>query len=151
MFREVDMKVSSILSTKGGTIISIQPSQTIREAVRLLAQHRIGALVVLAEDGRLVGILSERDIIRKTAEIESVLDISVQDVMTADVVTGMPQDEIMSVANLMTERRFRHLPIMENGRLIGIISIGDVLKLQRDSYRGEIDTLETQLLARQSR
>jgi CBS domain-containing protein len=143
------MKVSSILSTKGRTIISVRPTQTIREAVRLLASHRIGALVVLTENGRLAGILSERDIIRKTAENEAIFDLPVSEVMTQNVVTGLPQDEIMTVAHVMTERRFRHMPIMEGGRLVGIISIGDVLKLQRDHYRGEIDTLETQMLAEQ--
>lgn len=141
------MKVNSILSTKGGNIISIRPEQTIREAVQLLAQHRIGALVVLLADGRLTGILSERDIISQAASNEAIFDSPVSEVMTKNVVTGLPQDEIMSVAHLMTERRFRHLPIMEGERLVGIISIGDVLKLQRDHYRGEIDTLETQMLA----
>ena len=141
------MKVNSILSTKGGNIISIRPEQTIREAVQLLTQHRIGALVVVMADGRLTGILSERDIIRKAASNEAIFDSPVSEVMTKNVVTGLPQDEIMSVAHLMTERRFRHLPIMEGERLVGIISIGDVLKLQRDHYRGEIDTLETQMLA----
>ncbi|MCB8943480.1 MAG: CBS domain-containing protein [Ardenticatenaceae bacterium] len=141
------MKVSTILSKKGGSIVSIRPEQTIREAVQLLARHRIGALVVLAENGRLAGILSERDIIWKTAETEAPLDLPVSEVMTQSVITGVPQDEVMSVAHLMTERRFRHLPILDGDRLIGIISIGDVLKMQRDHYRGEIDTLETQMLA----
>lgn len=141
------MKVSSILSTKGSTIISIRPEQTIREAVQLLAHHRIGAVVVLAADGRLTGILSERDIIRGAATNEAIFDQPIAHIMTAEVVTGLPQDEIMTVAHLMTERRFRHLPIMDGERLVGIISIGDVLKLQRDHYRGEIDTLETQMLA----
>lgn len=141
------MKVSTILSTKGQTVISVHPEQTVREAIGLLTRHRIGALVVLDEHGRLAGILSERDIIWKTAENEAIFDLSVSEVMTPDVVTGLPQDEIMTVAHVMTERRFRHMPIVEGGRLIGIISIGDVLKLQRDHYRGEIDTLETQMLA----
>jgi CBS domain-containing protein len=141
------MKVSTILSTKGRTIISVRPEQTIREAIRLLTKHRIGALVVLDENGRLAGILSERDIIWKTAENEAIFDAPVSDVMTLDVVTGLPQDEVMTVAHVMTERRFRHMPIVEGDQLIGIISIGDVLKLQRDHYRGEIDTLETQMLA----
>ena len=141
------MKVSTILSTKGGTIVSIGPEQMVREAVQMLAKYRIGSLVVLAENGRLCGILSERDIIWKMAENEAVLERPVQEVMTQNVITGVPQDEIMSVAHLMTERRFRHLPILEGERLVGIISIGDVLKLQRDHYRGEIDTLETQMLA----
>ncbi len=144
------MKVSTILSTKGRNIVSIQPEQTIREAVSLLSQHRIGALVVLGEDGHLVGILSERDIIWQSATNEAIFDLPVSEVMTANVITGLPQDDVISIAHLMTERRFRHLPILEDGRLVGIISIGDVLKLQRDHYRGEIDTLEAQMLADQS-
>ena len=141
------MKVSTILAMKGGNIFSIRPEQTVREAVQMLVKHRVGALVVLAENGRLAGILSERDIVVKTAETEALFDLPVSEVMTQNVITGLPQDDIMSVVHLMTERRFRHLPILEGERLVGIISIGDVLKLQRDHYRGEIDTLETQILA----
>jgi CBS domain-containing protein len=144
------MKVSTILSTKGPSLISVRPEQTIREAIQILASRHIGALVVLDESGELVGILSERDIIRETAVNEAIFSIPVSEVMTRDVVTGLPQDDIMRVAHLMTERRFRHLPILDEGKLIGIISIGDVLKLQRDHYRGEIDTLEAQMLAEQN-
>ena len=141
------MKVSSILATKGTEIISITPEETVREAIARLARHRIGALVVLDENGRLVGIISERDIVRHAAQDEGVFDLPVREVMTKRVVVGLPQDDLMSVANTMVERRFRHLPIMDGGKLVGIISIGDVMKCQRDAYRGEIDTLETQIMA----
>ncbi len=141
------MKVSSILATKGTDIISIRPEQQIREAIQLLTRHNIGALVVVDENGRLAGIISERDIIRKAAETEALFSLPVSAVMTRHVITGMPQDDLMSVANTMTERRFRHLPITDGERLVGMISIGDVLKAQRDKFRGEIDTLETQLMA----
>lgn len=141
------MKVSHILSAKKGDLITIQPDQTIRTAVKMLVQHNIGALIVVDDQGHLVGILSERDVIRWSSQTDGVLTMSVAEVMTRKVVTGMPQDDLMSVANTMTERRFRHLPIVDGDNLVGIISIGDVIKAQRDAYRGEIDTLETQILA----
>ncbi len=141
------MKVSHILSSKTGELVTITPEQTIKTAVKQLVERNIGALLVVDDNGNLVGILSERDIIRWSSQTDDVLKMSVAEVMTRNVVTGLPQDDLMSVANTMTERRFRHLPIMDGGKLIGIISIGDVLKAQRDKYRGEIDTLETQLMA----
>jgi len=142
------MKVKRILATKSGSVITIRPEQPIRDAVALLGMHNIGALVVVAPGSdRPVGIISERDIIRRAAENEGVFSESVKDIMTRELITGMPQDDLISVMHTMTERRFRHLPVVDEGRLIGIISIGDVLKAQRDEYRGEIDTLETQILA----
>ena len=142
------MKVSRILATKSERIITIADYATIRTAVSHLAEHKIGALIVINESGSLCGILSERDIVRWSAMNEDVFSQSVRDVMTHNVVVGLPQDDIMSVAHVMTERRFRHLPVVdENKRVIGMISIGDVMKAQRDAYRGEIDTLETQIMA----
>ncbi len=144
------MKVSRILSTKGSDVLTIGAAQTVKEAVHLLARHNIGALVVVGAADELLGIVSERDIIRHMAQNEQVLSRPVIDVMTREVVTGTPQDDLMSIAHTMTEKRFRHLPILEKGKLVGMISIGDVLKTQRDYYRGEIDTLETQILADES-
>jgi CBS domain-containing protein len=141
------MKVSTILATKGNKLITIAPEQSIREAVALLAQHNIGALIVLDQAGALAGILSERDIARQLNHQDDLMSQPVQKVMTAEVVTCLPQDDLMSVAHIMTERRFRHMPVMEEGTLLGMISIGDVLKAQRDFYHGQIDTLETQILA----
>lgn len=144
------MKINRILSKKFGDVITIGPDETIKAVVDRLSHYNIGALVVVDESGRLAGIVSERDIIRRLAREEDVLSLTVAEVMTRDVVTGMPQDDVMSVANTMTERRFRHLPIVDEQKLVGIVSIGDVLKFQRDKYRGEIDTLETQILADES-
>jgi CBS domain-containing protein len=144
------MKVSRILSTKRRDIITIQPDKEIREALALLAKHNIGVLVVVDEAGKLVGILSERDIVRQAAQDENLFGHSVVEVMTRRVVTGVPQDDIAQVMHTMTERRFRHLPILRDDELIGIISIGDIVKVQRDEYLGEIDTLETQLMAEDS-
>ncbi len=141
------MKVRNILATKGGRVITIPPEEMVRQAVTLLVSHRIGAVVVADADGRLVGILSERDVMRAAADDEGVFGRPVGDIMTRDVIVGMPQDDVLAVAHTMLEKRFRHLPIVDEGRLIGIISIGDVLKTQRDAYQGEIDTLETRIIA----
>ena len=139
------MKVSTILATKGANVVTIAPETAVSEAVRLFNKHDIGALVVVSDD-QLMGILSERDIVRQLAHYERMLDVPVQDLMTPRVIVGRPQDDLASIVHTMTEKRFRHLPIVENGRLIGIISIGDVLKAQRDQYRGEISTLEAQMI-----
>ena len=141
------MKVRRLLATKSREVITIAPRQAVRDAVALLAEHNIGALVVVDDGGAPVGIISERDIIRRAATSETLFDEPIHDLMTADVITGVPQDDLYSVIHTMTEKRFRHLPIVDEGQLIGIISIGDVVKAQRDAYRGEIDTLETQLMA----
>jgi CBS domain-containing protein len=141
------MKINSILSTKGSEVISIRPDQSISEVVTLLGKHNIGALVVADDAGSLLGIISERDIIRTAAVDRNVFTLTVSEVMTKRVVVGLPEDDVISVAHTMTEKRFRHLPIVEGDRLVGMISIGDILKAQRDQYMGEIDTLETQILA----
>lgn len=141
------MKVQRILATKVKGVITITPERTVKDAAALLAQHHIGALIVLGDNQQLVGILSERDIIREAAHNDQVLNQAVAQVMTPEVITGTPEDDIYSVAHVMTERRFRHLPIVEEGQLIGMISIGDIMKAQRDAYRGEVNTLEMQLLA----
>jgi CBS domain-containing protein len=142
------MEISRILATKPSRIITISRDNLVRTAVSRLTEHRIGALIVVDDAGDLCGILSERDIVRWAEKNEDVFAQTVGDVMTSDVVVGVPKDDIMSVAHIMTERRFRHLPIVDdNGKVIGMISIGDVMKAQRDEYRGEIDTLETQIMA----
>ncbi len=140
------MKISRILATKGKGVITIRPQQSLREAIALLTRHNIGALVVTEGPETPIGIITERDIIRYAVEQEALFDILVSEVMTRDLITALPQDDIESVANTMTERRFRHLPIMEGGVLVGIVSIGDIVKAQRDEYRGAMDTLQTQII-----
>ncbi|MFO7684285.1 MAG: CBS domain-containing protein [Chloroflexota bacterium] len=145
------MKVRSILATKGMNVITVAPHIPIRDAVKLLTTHNIGALVVVDEANKPIGILSERDIIRAAAENEALFTLLVSDLMTQQLITGTPGDDTFSVAHTMTEKHFRHLPILEEGKLIGIVSIGDIMKAERDRYRGEIDTLETQIMADQSK
>lgn len=142
------MNIASVLASKGPTVVTVGPDQTVREALTLLATHNIGALVVTDDGRRLLGMLSERDIVRHLARDASVLDGAVRGIMTREVVVGLPQDDLGSVAQTMTERRIRHLPVMDRGRLVGIVSIGDVVKAQRDQFLGERDTLQTQLLER---
>ena len=143
------MNLSRILATKPERILTIADDATIRVALARLAEHRIGALIVVDESGALCGILSERDIVRQAAENEELFSLPVGEVMTHDVVVGVPQDDIMAVVHIMTERSFRHLPIVDElGQVIGMISIGDVMKAQRDAFRGEIDTLELQIMTR---
>lgn len=141
------MKVRNILATKKGRLITIGSDEPVRRAIALLVENRIGALLVVDAAGKLVGILSERDIMRTAANDEALFDRPVADIMTKEVIVGMPQDDVLAVAHTMLEKRFRHLPIIDEGELIGIISIGDVLKIQRDAYRGEVETLETRIIA----
>lgn len=141
------MKVRNILATKKGHLITIHEEDPVRQAITLLVEYRIGAVIVVDSAENLVGILSERDIMRIAAADEQLFGRRVGDIMTRDVIVGMPQDDVIAVAHTMLEKRFRHLPIVDEGKLIGIISIGDVLKTQRDAYLGEVDTLETRIIA----
>lgn len=140
------MNIASVLATKGVTVHTIHPEQSTRQALVLLAAHNVGALVVVDGVGRPVGILSERDIVREAARNESFFSRAVSEIMTRDVVVGQPQDDLHSVGHTMTERHIRHLPVVDEGRLVGIVSIGDVVKAQRDQYAGEVDTLESRIL-----
>lgn len=123
------MRVSDILRHKGAAVTTITPSATIEEAIRLLGEHRIGAVVVA--DGAVVvaGILSERDIVgHLAAEGRDGLDHSVSSVMTSDVQTCQPDDTVEQIMAVMTAGRFRHLPVVVDGALTGIVSIGDAVE-----------------------
>jgi CBS domain-containing protein len=144
---ERDMNIASVLATKGSKVITIRPDQSIRAALVLLATHNIGALVVVDAADKPVGIVSERDIVRAATRDESLFARPVSSIMTREVIIGVPQDELTAVAHTMTERRVRHVPVVDRSALIGIVSIGDIVKAQRDQYQGEVETLQTQLLA----
>jgi len=142
------MNIKSILATKGTNVITTGPDKTIREALTTLAQHNFGALVVVDEAHKPVGIISERDIVRLAAKDDGFFSVRVSAVMTKELIIGVRQDELKAVANTMTERRIRHLPVVDDdGVLIGIISIGDIVKAERNHFEGEADTLRTQILA----
>ncbi|MDX1435219.1 MAG: CBS domain-containing protein [Anaerolineales bacterium] len=140
------MDISRILAIKGKGVVTVLPDQTVREALSLFADRNIGSLVVVDLSDHIVGIITERDIIRAMVRDETVFAYSVGELMTRDVITAMPEDDLNSVANTMTEKRIRHLPVVKDSRLIGIVSIGDIVKAQRDAYLGEVDTLQTQLI-----
>ena len=139
------MTISTVLASKGVKVVTMRPEQTIREALALLAQHNIGVVVVTAGEGRPAGIVSERDVVRTLARDERVFDWPVSRIMTRDVIVGSPADDLATVGHTMTEKHIRHLPVMDGGKLVGIVSIGDIVKTQRDRYQGEVDTLQTQL------
>jgi CBS domain-containing protein len=140
------MNVATLLAKKGVKVVTIGPRDTIRQALGRLAEHNIGALIVVDGQGGLAGIVSERDIVRALARSEAILAEPIASIMTRDVVVGTPQDDLVAVGNTMTEHHIRHLPVFEGGRLVGMISIGDVVKAQRDQYQGEVDTLQFQIL-----
>ena len=123
------MIVKSILSAKGGSVISIDPTATLETAVRTLAEHRIGALLVLGPDRRVIGILSERDIVRTLAELGAAALVQpLAQVMTRKVVTCSPSETISVIMERMTAGKFRHVPVLEQDQVVGIVSIGDVVK-----------------------
>jgi len=122
--------VAEILRTKPqAAVYSVTPSTSVLDAVKLMAEKGIGALVVLDEKGRLAGIVSERDYARKVALLErSAFDVSISEIMTADVLTVSPRDTSSYCMQLMTDRHLRHLPVLADGELIGLLSIGDLVK-----------------------
>ena len=133
------MKVEQILSFKGSdTVYSIAPDSSVTEAVARLTANKIGALVVGSEPGRVEGILSERDIVRHLGEIgPSALDAKVSEIMTSDVVGCRAGESANSVLERMTAGRFRHMPVMEGDRMIGLLSIGDVVKARIEDIERE--------------
>ena len=141
------MKIADVLVSKRSSVITIQPHQTIKEAVDLMEKYKIGGLVVLDREGKIVGMITERDLIRYAATEHPAFSTAVSAIMTRQVIIGVPQDEIDAVAYTMTEKRFRHLPVVDGGKLVGILTIGDVVKAQRDRYVGELHTLQIQIIA----
>ncbi len=136
------MNVQSILDTKGGNVITIAPTATLQTAVHRLAEHRIGALLVLGPDHRVVGIVSERDIVRVLAERgPGVLSEPLSTVMTRTVVTCTRADTIGDIMERMTTGKFRHVPVLDQDRVIGVVSIGDVVKLRLREMEDESSAL----------
>ena len=133
------MTVSIILAAKGREVVTIEPGATLKSAVALLAERRIGAVLVLGAENRIVGILSERDIVRAVAEAgAAALEQPVSQSMTRKVSTCTESETIASLMERMTAGKFRHLPVVDQGRFVGIVSIGDVVKhrlqeMERDS------------------
>src|SRR5512132_4365937 len=144
--REAAMNVKAILAAKqrnlGGDIISIEPTADLAAAAKLLSAHRIGAVVIRGAGERLAGILSERDIVRALSEHGAdALALPVGQVMTREVATCGEDDTVASIMERMTAGKFRHMPVMANGRLVGLISIGDVVKQRVEEIEGESEAM----------
>jgi CBS domain-containing protein len=136
------MTVKAILEAKGGSVITIDPTASLEEAAKILADRRIGALVVTGPEQRIVGIVSERDIVAMLAARGChALDVPLTAVMTRKVTTCSPADTISTIMEQMTAGKFRHVPVVEQGRLTGIISIGDVVKHRLQEMEHEQNAL----------
>ncbi|MGA0595476.1 CBS domain-containing protein [Enterovirga sp. CN4-39] len=132
------MSVEHILAGKGRQVVTIAPDRTLADAVTCLSERRIGAVVVVDGSGTVLGIISERDVVRAVAEAGGeALKAPVSSRMTAKVVTCVPTTSIDEIMGLMTEGKFRHVPVIEGGRLAGIISIGDVVKQRLGDIESE--------------
>jgi CBS domain-containing protein len=136
------MTVKTILAAKGGDVVTIEPTADLAAAAKLLAARRIGALVISAAGGRLAGILSERDIVRVISEHgAAALQLPVGQVMTRNVATCGEDETIASIMERMTEGKVRHLPVVEKDRLVGLVSIGDVVKQRVDKIERESEAM----------
>jgi CBS domain-containing protein len=135
------MTVRSILDTKGHNILSVEPDEKLSAAIKILGERKIGAVLVMSQD-KVDGILSERDIVRVLAERGArVLDEPVSSVMTRKVVSCRQSDTVGGIMEMMTIGKFRHLPVTEDGRVVGLISIGDVVKWRVQEYEREQEAL----------
>lgn len=142
------MTVASILKTKGSSVVTIQRGHRMREAAKLLTEQRIGAVIVVGPEERVVGILSERDIVGALAATGAgALDSAIDEFMSTDVRVCQPDDSIERVMQVMTSGRCRHLPVIDDGKLIGIVSIGDVVKRRIDDTEHEAEALKRYIVA----
>lgn len=135
------MKVREILSAKRSGVVTIMPHATLREALNRIVEEKVGALPVVDNTGALKGIITERDIMREVYQNSDLDHVVVADVMTRKVKVGSPEADVEDVKNAMTEGRFRHMPIMENGRMVGLVSIGDMVKAGLSKAKEQIDHL----------
>ena len=140
------MRIRDVLTSKSDdAVVTIGPDATVRELLGLLAEHNVGAVVVSSDGEAVDGIVSERDIVRRLADSDAVLDGAVSAIMTSDVQTCEPDVPVDDLRRLMTERRIRHVPVVTNGKLTGIISIGDVVKSSIGQLEFERDQLDSYL------
>ncbi len=137
------MIVSAILKRKGSQVVAVAPEDTIAQVTRTLAQHRIGAALVKGADGAMLGIISERDIVRGMAsQGQGTSQLPARQLMTGDVLTIAPQTTVNTAMALMTDRRVRHLPVFDEGRLVGMVSIGDLVKARIEEIEQEAEALK---------
>lgn len=138
------MAVAHILRQKGTSVVTVEPGDSVQTIVDMLSKHRIGAVVVVDGHGGIAGIVSERDVVRAmVGDAASVVSKTAKDIMTSKVRTCSPTDSEADLMQMMTESRIRHLPVVANGRVAGMISIGDVVKLRIESMEAEADQMKT--------
>jgi CBS domain-containing protein len=142
------MLIAHVLRDKGAVVYTVRAEQTLEDAARILHEKKVGALVVIAEDGAISGVMSERDIVREIAlNGGKSLSDTVATVMSRDVVTAEPTETVDEGLGRMTERRIRHLPVMEGGRLIGVVSIGDLVKHRIAAVEAEAAAMQAYIAA----
>ncbi|WP_242911097.1 CBS domain-containing protein [Actinomadura terrae] len=136
------MRIRDILRRKGDTVATVRPEATVRQLLAVLAEHNIGAAVVSPDGATITGIVSERDVVRRLHDRgAALLDRPVTEIMTAEVRSCAPDDRVEDLRRTMTEHRFRHVPVVLDGRLAGIVSIGDVVKSAIDELQSEREHL----------
>jgi CBS domain-containing protein len=137
------MRIADVVRSKASQdVITIGPDATVRDLIALLAEHNVGALIVSSDGSRLEGIVSERDVVRRLHESDGVLDQSVAEIMTTEVSTCEPDAGLDEIRATMTERRIRHIPVVVDGAVVGIVSIGDVVKQSLKQLEFERDQLD---------
>jgi len=140
------MNVASILKSKGRAVSTVRPNSTLLEVTKKLGSKKIGAVVVVGENGQVAGIISERDIIRAVSERgATALGLMVSEVMTRNVVTCRENSELDELMEMMTKGRFRHLPVVEDDALVGIVSIGDVVRFHIAEVEMEVSAMRSYL------
>ena len=139
----MEARVSEVLKQEGDRVVTVAPQETVAAVVQVLTKNRIGAAPVINKDGRLVGIVSERDIIRGISEhSDALLTFPVEKLMTRDVQICSPFDRLVDLMQAITLCRIRHLPVVQNGKVCGIVSIGDVVKQRLEEVQLEVEDLE---------
>lgn len=142
------MFVSDILSQKGGLVFTVTPRTTVAQIAEQLSVRRIGSVLVMEDTEKVAGVVSERDLVRAMAAHGlAAFELEARQVMTRDVVTCHPDDSIEHIMEMMTNGRFRHLPVVDRGELIGLVSIGDVVKARLTEARHETEALKAYIVA----
>jgi len=142
------MNVAALLSSKGSSVTTVAPDAPVLEVVRILARHKIGSVLILDDGGAIAGIVSERDIVRGMAAIgPGMLEEPVSNIMTSDVVTCGSTDSVIHIMEKMTRGRFRHVPVVDEARLIGIVSIGDVVKHRIAEVESDVSAMRSYIAA----
>jgi len=136
------MRISDVIRRKGDLVVTVRSDATVQQLLEILEEHKIGALVVSDDDETVIGIVSERDVARHLRSTGAgLLDQTVATIMTSDVQTCTPEDFIEDLARTMTDRRIRHVPVVADGHLVAIVSIGDIVKWRIDELQTERDHL----------